>query len=139
MNTCIENHGDRSEDAQLLLKALDPDSGLLVDQETVTVGSILKRKTKSASQTVKVDRDGGYWIEAVLFEDDRGVDQKTMRISGIGDLTPTVYDIGLQMPGMDFLVENVTGSGVTIGVDLYLTNEGDITSEDFRVTDQGER
>lgn len=40
---------------------------------------------------------------------------------------------------MDFLVENVTGSGVTIGVDLYLTNEGDITSEDFRVTDQGER
>ncbi|RLG30283.1 hypothetical protein DRO03_04865 [Methanosarcinales archaeon] len=66
-----------------------------MDQETVTVGSILKRKTKSISQTVKVDRDGGYGIEAVLFEDDRRVDQKTMRISGIGDLTPTVYDIGL--------------------------------------------
>ncbi len=129
----IENRGDRSGDARLLLKAFDLESGLLVDQETVTVGSILKRKTKPASQVVKVDRDGGYRIEVVLFEDDQRVDQRTMRISGIGDLTPNVYDIGLRIPEMDFLVKNVTGSKVTIGVDLYLTNEGDITSEDLQV------
>ena len=106
---------------------------MLVDQETVTVGSILKRKTKSASQVVKVDRDGGYRIEVVLFEDEQRVDQRTMKISGIGDLTPNVYDIGLRIPEMDFLVKNVTGSKVVIGVDLYLTNEGDITSEDLQV------
>ncbi len=133
VTTYIENRGDRSGDARLLLKAFDLESGLLVDQETVTVGSILKRKTKPASQVVKVDRDGGYRIEVVLFEDDQRVDQRTMRISGIGDLTPNVYDIGLRIPEMDFLVKNVIGSKVTIGVDLYLTNEGDITSEDFQV------
>jgi len=133
VTTYIENRGDRSGDARLLLKAFDLESGLLVDQETVTVGSILKRKTKSASQVVKVDRDGGYRIEVVLFEDEQRVDQRTMKISGIGDLTPNVYDIGLRIPEMDFLVKNVTGSRVTIGVDLYLTNEGDITSDDFQV------
>jgi len=133
VTTYIENRGDRSGDARLLLKAFDMESGLLVDQETVTVGSILKRKTKSASQVVKVDRDGGYRIEVVLFEDEQRVDQRTLRISGIGDLTPNVYDIGLRIPEMDFLVKNVTGSRVTIGVDLYLTNEGDITSDDFQV------
>lgn len=133
VTTYIENRGDRSGDARLLLKAFDMESGLLVDQETVTVGSILKRKTKSESQVVKVDRDGGYRIEVVLFEDEQRVDQRTVRISGIGELTPTVYDIGLRIPEMDFLVKNVTGSRVTIGVDLYLTNEGDITSEDFQV------
>ncbi|MEA1869943.1 MAG: hypothetical protein U9N09_07360 [Euryarchaeota archaeon] len=133
VTTYIENRGDRSGDARLLLKAFDLDSGLLVDQETVTVGSILKRKTKSASQTVKVDRDGGYRIEVVLFEDEQRVDQRTVRVSGIGDLAPNVYDIGLRIPEMDFLVKNVTGSRVTIGVDLYLTNEGDTTSEDFQI------
>lgn len=133
VTTYIENRGDRSGDARLLLKAFDLESGLLVDQETVTVGSILKRKTKSESQVVKVDRDGGYRIEVVLFEDEQRVDQRTVRISGIGELTPNAYDIGLRIPEMDFLVKNVTGSKVTIGVDLYLTNEGDITSEDFQV------
>ena len=133
VTTYIENRGDRSGDVMLLLKAFDLESGLLVDQETVTVGSILKRKTKPASQVVKVDRDGGYRIEVVLFEDEQRVDQRTLRISGIGDLTPNVYDIGLRIPEMDFLVKNVTGSRVTIGVDLYLTNEGDITSEDFQI------
>jgi hypothetical protein len=140
VTTYTENRGDRSGDVRLILKAFDLESGLLVDQETVTVGSILKRKTKSASQVVKVDRDGGYRIEVVLFEDEQRVDQRTMRISGIGDLTPNVYDIGLRIPEMDFLVKNVTDSKVVIGVDLYLTgvdlyltNEGDITSEDFQV------
>jgi len=133
VTTYIENRGDRSGDVRLLLKAFDLESGLLVDLKTVTVGSILKRKTKSASQVVKVDRDGGYRIEVVLFEDEQRVDQRTMKVSGIGDLTPNVYDIGLRIPEMDFLVKNVTGSKVTIGVDLYLTNEGDITSEDFQV------
>jgi len=133
VTTYIENRGDRSGDARLLLKAFDLESGLLVDQETVTVGSILKRKTKSASQVVKVDRDGGYRIEVVLFEDEQRVDQRTMKVSGIGDLTPNVYDIGLRIPEMDFLVKNVTGSRVTIGVDLYLTNEGITPSEDLQV------
>ena len=133
VTTYIENRGDRSGDARLLLKAFDMESGLLVDQETVAVGSLLKQKTKSASQVVKVDRDGGYRIEVVLFEDDQRIDQETMKVSGIGDLTPNVYDIGLRIPEMDFLVKNVTDSRVTIGVDLYLTNEGSTTSEDLQV------
>ena len=133
MTTYIDNRRDRSGDVKLLLKAFDLESGLLVDRETVIVGSILERKTRSASQTVKVGRDNGYRIEVVLFEDEQRIDQRTMEVSGIGDLTPNVYDIGLQIPEMDFLVKNVTGSRVTIGVDLYLTNEGSTTSEDLRI------
>ncbi len=133
VTTYIENRGDRSGDVKLLLKAFDLESGLLVDQGTATAGSILKRKTKSASHVVKVDRDGGYRIEVVLYEEDQRIDQRTMKISGIGDLTPNAYDIGLRIPEMDFLVKNVTGSKVTIGVDLYLTNEGITTSDDLQV------
>ncbi|KAF5413956.1 MAG: hypothetical protein C5S48_10330 [Candidatus Methanogaster sp.] len=133
VTTYIKNRGDCSEDAQLILKAFDLESGLLVDREAVAVGSVLKRKTRSASQTVKVGRDGGYRIEVVLFEDEQKVDQRTKKISGIGDLTPNVYGIGLRIPEMDFLVKNVTGSKVTIGVDLYIMNEGVATSEDLRI------
>ena len=54
-----------------------------------------------------------------------------MQIYGIGDLTPNIHDIGIRIQEMDFLVENVTDSRVVIGVDLYLTNEGDSTSENL--------
>jgi len=133
VTTYIENHGDRSGDVELLLKAFDSASGLLVDQDTIAVGSIQKRKTGIVSQPVKVEREGGYRVEVVLFEDDQRVDQRTLKVSGIGDLTPNIFDIGLRISEMDFLVENVTDSKVIIGVDAYFTNEGDVTSEDLNV------
>ena len=132
VTTYIENCGDGgSGDAKLLLKAFDSASGLLVSQTTTSAGSIDKDKTLPVSQLINVEREGGYRIDVVLFEDEKRLRQRSVQISGIGDQTPNIYDIGLKIQEMDFLVKNVTGSRVTIGVDLYLTNEGDSTSEDL--------
>ena len=132
VTTYIENCGDGgSGDAKLLLKAFDSASGLLVSQTTTSAGSIDKDKTLPVSQLINVEREGGYRIDVVLFEDEKRLRLRTVQIYGIGDLDPNVYDIGLKVQEIDFLVKNVTGSRVTIGVDLYLTNEGDSTSEDL--------
>ena len=132
VTTYIENYGDGgSGDIKLLLKAFDSASGLLVSQTTTPAGSINKDRTVSVSQLINVEREGGYRIDVVLFEDEKRLRLRTVQIYGIGDLDPNVYDIGLKVQEIDFLVKNVTGSRVTIGVDLYLTNEGDSTSEDL--------
>jgi|LGOV01.1.fsa_nt_gb hypothetical protein len=132
VTTYIENYGDEgSGEAKLLLKAFDSASGLLVGETTTTAGSIDKGKTLPVSQLIDVAREGGYRIDVVLFEDDERLRQRSVQISGIGDLTPNINDIGIGIQEMDFLVENVTGSRVAIGVDIYLTNEGDFTSEDL--------
>ncbi len=128
----VENRGnDCSGDVKLLLKAFDLSSGLLADQTTTPAGTIQKERTKPVSQLINVKREGGYRIEAVLFEDEEIVDKKTVKIYGIGDLDPNIYDIGVKVQEMDFLVKNVTDFRVTIGVDVYLTNEGEFTSEDL--------
>ncbi len=132
VTTYIENNGNgESGEAKLILKAFDSTSGLLVGETTTPAGRINKDKTISVSQRISVEREGGYRIDVVLFEDDERLRQRSVQISGIGDLTPNVHDIGIKIQEMDFLVENVTDSRVTIGVDIYLTNEGDFTSEDL--------
>ena len=132
VTTYVENYGNEgSGEAKLLLKAFDSASGLLVGETTTTAGSIDKSKTLPVSQLINVEREGGYRIDVVLFEDEKRLRQRSVSIYGIGDLTPNINDIGIRIQEMDFLVENVTGSRVAIGVDLYLTNEGDFTSEDL--------
>ena len=132
VTTYIENNGKgESGEVKLILKAFDSTSGLLVGETTTPAGSINKDRTVSVSQLIDVEREGGYRIDVVLFEDEKRLRQRSVQIYGIGDLTPNINDIGIRIQEMDFLVENVTGSRVTIGVDLYLTNEGDFTSEDL--------
>ena len=132
VTTYVENRGDgESGDAKLILKAFDSASGLLVGETTTSAGSIDEDKTIPVLQQISVKREGGYRIDVVLFEDDKRLRRQSMQISGIGDLTPNIHDIGIKIQEMDFLVENVTDSRVVIGVDLYLTNEGDSTSEDL--------
>jgi len=132
VTTYVENNGNGdSGEAKLILKAFDSTSGLLVGATTTPAGIIDKDKTLPVSQLISVEREGGYRIDVVLFEDEKRLRQRSVQIYGIGDLTPNINDIGIRIQEMDFLVENVTGSRVTIGVDLYLTNEGDFTSEDL--------
>ncbi|MCK4458955.1 MAG: hypothetical protein KAU52_04435 [Methanosarcinales archaeon] len=132
VTTYVENRGDgESGEAKLILKAFDSASGLLVGETTTSAGSIDKDKTLPVSQLISVGREGGYRIDVVLFEEDRRLRRQSMQISGIGDLTPNIHDIGIRIQEMDFLVKNVTDSRVVIGVDLYLTNEGDSTSENL--------
>ncbi len=132
VTTYVENRGDGgSGDAKLILKAFDSTSGLLVGETTTSAGSIDEDKTMPVLQQISVEREGGYRIDVVLFEDDKRLRQRSMQIYDIGSLTPNIHDIGIKIQEMDFLVENVTDSRVVIGVDLYLTNEGDSTSEDL--------
>ncbi|MEA1907520.1 MAG: hypothetical protein U9N43_00610 [Euryarchaeota archaeon] len=132
VTTYVENSGNgESGDAKLILKAFDSASGLLVGETTTSAGSIDKDKTMPVLQQISVEREGGYRIDVVLFEDDKRLRQRSMQIYDIGGLTLNIHDIGIKIQEMDFLVENVTDSRVVIGVDLYLTNEGDSTSDDL--------
>ncbi|HIE32089.1 MAG TPA: hypothetical protein EYP67_06895 [Methanosarcinales archaeon] len=138
VTTYVENRGDGgSGEAKLLLKAFDSVSELLVDQTTISAGTVPKGETLSVSQQISVEREGGYQIDVVLFEDEKRLSRRAKQIYGIGNLDPNIYDIGLKIQEMDFLVKNVTKVGekekVRIGTDIYLTNEGDQASEDLPV------
>jgi len=79
VTTYIENYGDGgSGDVKLLLKAFDSASGLLVSQTTTSAGSVRKGKTLPVSQLINVEREGGYRIDVVLFEDEKRLRLRTV-------------------------------------------------------------
>ncbi|MCL7410912.1 MAG: PGF-CTERM sorting domain-containing protein [Methanosarcinaceae archaeon] len=134
VTTYAENYyGDPSKNTSLLLKAFSTKTGLLEVQAEDDIGIIGKGDTVTITQTLKLPKEGGYRISAVLFEEDKRKNTGEITIYSLENLPADVQDIGIEVAGMDFLVREVDGNRVVIQSDIYLTNEGADTSGDYQM------
>ncbi|MGP8329534.1 MAG: DUF7490 domain-containing protein [Methanosarcinaceae archaeon] len=134
VTTYVENYyGDSSKNTSLLLKAFSTRTGLLVVQTQDNIGIINKGDTVNITQSLKLQKEGGYRIVSVLFEEEKNKNTREITINNLENLPADVQDIGIEVAGMDFLVREVNGSRVVIQSDLYLTNEGISTSENYKI------
>ncbi len=134
VTTYVENfHGDSSKNTSLLLKAFSTRTGLLEVQTQNDIGIIDKGDTVTITQSLKLQKEGGYRIVAVLFEEDKRKNTGEITIYSLENLPADVQDIGIEVAGMDFLVREVDGGRVVIQTDLYLTNEGTAASGDYQM------
>ena len=134
VTTYVENYyGDSSKNTSLLLKAFSINTGLLEVQTQADIGIIGKGDMANITQSLKLPKEGGYTLSAVLFEEDKRKNTGEIRIYDLENLPADVQDIGIEIDGMDFLVREVNGSRVVIQSDLYLTNEGTGTSGDYQM------
>ena len=134
VTTYVENfHGDSSKNTSLLLKAFSTETGLLEVQTQDDIGIIDKGDTVTITQSLKLQKEGGYRIVAVLFEEDKRKNTGEITIYSLENLPADVQDIGIEVAGMDFLVREVDGGRVVIQTDLYLTNEGTDISGNYQM------
>ncbi len=134
VTTYVENfYGDSSKNTSLLLKAFSTKTGLLEVQTQDDIGIIDKGDTVTITQSLKLQKEGGYRIVAVLFEEDKRRNTGEITIYSLENLPADVQDIGIEVAGMDFLVREVDDGRVVIQTDLYLTNEGTAASGDYRM------
>ncbi len=134
VTTYVENfHGDSSKNTSLLLKAFSTKTGLLEVQTQDDIGIIDKGDTVTITQSLKLQKEGGYRIVAVLFEEDKRKNTGEITIYSLENLPADVQDIGIEVAGMDFLVREVDGGRVVIQTDLYLTNEGTDISGNYQM------
>ena len=134
VTTYVENiYGDSSKNTSLLLKAFSTRTGLLEMQTEDDIGIIDKGDTVTITQSLKLPKEGGYRISAVLFEEEKRKNTGEITIYSLENLPADVQDIGIEVAGMDFLVREVDGGRVVIQSDLYLTNEGTDTSGDYQM------
>ena len=134
VTTYVENfHGDSSKNTSLLLKAFSTRTGLLEVQTQDDIGIINKGDTVTITQSLKLQKEGGYRIVAVLFEEDKRKNTGEITIYSLENLPADVQDIGIEVAGMDFLVREVDGGRVVIQTDLYLTNEGTDISGNYQM------
>jgi hypothetical protein len=133
VTTYVEKYqGDTEKNTSLLLKVYSRESGLLEVQEEVKLGKLKKGETKSVSQSLSLPKTGGYDVRSVLFEEEIQKGSGEIKVYNLDFLPADAQDIGLEISEMDFRVRRVEDGKVLIESDIYLTNEGKKTSQDFR-------
>ncbi len=134
VTTYVEKyHGDTEKNTSLLLKAYSRESGLLEVQQEVELGAFENGETKAVSQAFSLPKTGGYEIRSVLFEEKTRKASGEIKVYNLDALPADLEDIGLEISEMDFQVRKVENGKVLIENDIYLTNEGRETSQDFRM------
>ena len=128
----LDNSGDaKSGEVDVLIKAYDADTNLLVASNGSKVGKIGGRETKSANTYLKLPKEGGYRLQIVVFEDGKGILRGERKIYGLSRLEPpSVAKISVRE--LDFFVEAVeveSGRGkekeyAIVNTTLYIDNLG---------------
>ena len=138
VSVTLDNRGGGASDPiRLEAKAYSEERGFLLVTNETDVGSVSGDTTREVPLGLRVPREGGVRIEVVLFEADLGKERASVTARNLGSLAPEVFDTGLRVSDVDFLVAETTNeSGSTrarIETLLYVTNEGDSGSEDLQV------
>jgi hypothetical protein len=138
VTTYMENLGhdsdsETSKNTSLQLKATSSDKDFLVNQTTTFVGKIAPGKTVNVTQTLQLPKKGGYELEALLLEDGKQVDRGSRTVSNLENLPADSMVTGLRIDGIDFLVRNASVGKVVIQSDIYVTNFGARTSQDYQL------
>jgi hypothetical protein len=130
VTTYLDNSGDAvSGEIDVMVKAYDADTNLLITTNRTNVGAIDGMETQSASTGVTIPKEGGYKLQIVVFEDGEGIQRAETMIYGLTSLEPP-SNAKISIRAIDFLVEAVevandgTGEYAVINTTLYIDNLG---------------
>jgi PGF-CTERM protein len=137
----LAHRGGPSENVTVLLRAVDAESGLVATTRTLEVGTVTGEQEVSVPGNLTVEREGGYRLEAVLYQDGARVDSGSKTVRGVGALQPPYARTAVgfhrfrdtDLPPVEFTIADVEGNRTTLNVSTYLTNEGDDAESGFRL------
>ena len=141
LDTRIAHRGGASENVTVEVRAIDDDSGLLVDQVYSDVGDVRAGdRSLSVLNNLTVERAGGYRIETIVYQDGERVARGTRQISGVQALTP-VYaqspvgferfeNAPVEIPTIAVDPTAAENNRTELSVSAALTNGGDTSAGD---------
>ncbi|MGB8216407.1 MAG: PGF-CTERM sorting domain-containing protein [Candidatus Methanoperedens sp.] len=135
--TAYINHaGAKTKNATMLIRAISSDTRLLETQVSSPIPEIESdlEKTVAISANLNLERNGGYDLNILLFDNGSIMDSGSVSISGLSALTPMSKQSGVILSNIDFTVSNVSTGKVSIKSDIYLENRGPQASENLKVT-----
>ena len=131
----LRHRGSAVENVTVRHRAIGADSGLLVDETTVDVGTVDGGGERTVDGAVDVERSGGYRIQTVVFVDGERRESRTTRVGGVAALTPEYADTrvgfteGSVWPTVAVSVREADNATATLSVSVSVTNRGDAASE----------
>ncbi|CCQ32487.1 conserved hypothetical protein [Halorhabdus tiamatea SARL4B] len=106
---------------------MDNESGLLAEKSTTVLGQITGDREHHARANLTVEREGGYDLVVVLYEDGRRVDSERGSVRGVEGLSPTSvefkrFETGI--PTIDYTIQKTDDNRTTLSVRTHLWNSG---------------
>ena len=131
----INHKGGRTQNATMLIRAINSDTRLLETQVSAPVPETDSEleKTLSVSTNIGIERNGGYELNILLFDNGSIRDSGTVNIRGLNALIPESKRSGVTLNNIDFTVGGVSSGKVSIKSDIYLENKGPDVSENLRM------
>lgn len=129
----INHEGGGTKNASMLIRAISSDTGLLAAQASAPIPETEPGKTLAVSQHLKVERNGGYELKLLLFDNGSIRDSGSVNLRGLDVITPTSRRSGIVLNNIDFTVSGVSAGRVTITPDIYLENRGTEASENLKL------
>ncbi len=134
--TAYINHaGGKTTNASMLIRAIRSDTKLLEAQvfAPITAAETEKDKALIVSQNLKVERNGGYELKILLFDNGTILDSGSVNIAGLNALVPQSKRSGITLNNIDFTVSGVSAGRVAIKSDIYLENRGSQATENLNL------
>jgi PGF-CTERM protein len=140
VETRLSHRGPPARNVSLRLQAVDSESGLVATTREVAVGDIADEREVAVRTNLSVEREGGYRVRAVVYRDGQRVDSGARELAGLEALTPPYARSSVRfadaeaLPPVSFSVVSTGGNRTTLALQAALTNGGDDTPQDLRVT-----
>jgi PGF-CTERM protein len=142
VTTRLDHRGGPAHDIEVYYRAVDQETGLVVDRTTRSMGNITGDREVESVANLTVPREGGYRLDTVVYEDGRRIEQGQTSVRGVGSLVPAYADTPVRfhqfggastIPPIEYSIQRVENNRTTVNVSAYLTNSGDAPVGDLRV------
>lgn len=130
----LRHRGPSTENVTIRHRALDAESGLLVDETTVNVGTLDGDRETRSNGSLTLERAGGYRLETTVYVNGQRRDRQTTRIAGVSALTPAYAEstVGFpdatSWPTVAVSVAETNENSATLTVAVSVTNRGDTSA-----------
>lgn len=133
IQTRLTHSGPTAENITVELRATDLESGLLETTSTVGVDPIEGDREVTVNGTIRVAREGGYRIEAIVYHDGRRLESAQRQVENVDALRPAYADSTVDFhdfartdqPAIEYRIAAADNETATLAVSTYLTNTGD--------------
>jgi hypothetical protein len=134
----VAHRGNPTPNVTVRFRAIDAASGFVVAEERASLGRVTGDSWQPANASLRVERAGGYVLEAKVFRDGRPVDTVRREVAGVQALTPAYARTGVSfteqgtLPTVLVSVASADGNQTELSVSASLTNGGDDAFGDLR-------
>lgn len=135
-----------AENVTLVHRAIDEDSGLLVETARNDLGTLDGEREFAPTTNVTVPRDGAYEIRTTVYVDGERRATGRQTVSGVGTLIPdyartdaafrAAPTLVTDVPPIPYSIRETSGAETTLAVQPFVTNTGDGTEEDLELVVQ---